>query len=236
MTEVLLKDPGFVGNGSDGNSCMHACMQMVMRTKPNGRVFSFEEIDKILRRKPGYYSWPYAIHSAVHREGFDIQSIGLFSTERFVEKGASYLYEYHDAEAAEVQIKHADMPTILEDARDFLKHCDIVSREHLPTVNDIQEALSNGWHVVPLINPKVLLGHPGYAGHFVFVFGFNDQEIIFMIRDRLNRNTNHGHRSGFRGICSIEPGLRQNRHQDPCHAFAPEVRKCNEVATSTPRR
>jgi hypothetical protein len=76
MSDILLNDPGLVENAADGANCMYACMQMVMRTKPNGRVFSFEEIDKILRRKPGYYSWGYAIHTAVARKGFDVKDIG----------------------------------------------------------------------------------------------------------------------------------------------------------------
>ena len=56
ISGFFLKDPGLVSNGSDGTSCLHACVQMIQKTKEEARVLSFEEIDEILRRKHGQYS------------------------------------------------------------------------------------------------------------------------------------------------------------------------------------
>jgi len=175
----LLKDPGLVPNAPDGNSCLHACAQMIMKTKLGGRVYSFDEINTLLRRKPGQYSWWYAVLDKLGREGFEIKSIDTFSTERFVREGESYLLEYYGLEAGKVQIGKVDVSIIREDAKKFLENKSIEFDKRAATPDDIRNHIQAGWYIVPCINSKILNFEPGYSGHFVFVYGFDDQNIVF---------------------------------------------------------
>jgi len=84
MHDIRLPDPGFVPNAPDRMSCLLACMQMVMKTKSDGVVLSFDEMNKILRRKEGLYSWDYALTETVSRMGFQVQAFSTFSTKRFL--------------------------------------------------------------------------------------------------------------------------------------------------------
>ena len=80
---------------------------MIQKTKEEAPVLSFEEIDGILRRNHGQYSWWYGICPTLVEQGFEICSIGSFSTQRFIDEGESYLFEFLGEEAAWVQIAHA---------------------------------------------------------------------------------------------------------------------------------
>lgn len=179
MSGTHLYDPGCVGNASDGMSCMHACIQMVMRTRQGGRVFSFDEINTILRRKPGLYSWSYAIADAVSQQGFSVRSVSTFATQRFVMEGAAYLRERYGLEAGAVQIAHTDLPTVVDDARKFLENSSIERQERVPEMEDLCRLLDEGWYVVPLVNSKRLNDQDGYSGHFVFVYGYDASDVIF---------------------------------------------------------
>lgn len=179
VSEIILKDPGMVGNDKDDMSCLHACIQMVMKTRTNGTVFSFDEINKIFRSKPGYYSWGYAIAETLSRNGFSVKSILAFSTKRFVEEKEAYLLEWHGEEVGRVQIKNTDMPIVLEDAQKFLKANNIDIIERVPTSDDVRNLLADGWYLIPLVNAKRLNLQPGYAGHFIFVYGFDDDTVLF---------------------------------------------------------
>lgn len=174
---VLLKDPGLTPNGPDGMSCVLACVQMVMRTKPEGRVFSFDEMNTILRRKTGLYTWPYAINEAIVREGFQIEFHGMFDNARFVNEGKNYFLEYFGPEAGQVMIDNTDIPIVREDAGRFINCPGIKCEKRVPSLEDIRTRLRNGWYAMPTVNSRILRSMEGYSAHLVFVFGFDDETI-----------------------------------------------------------
>lgn len=176
---ALLRDPELVANDADGMSCLHACVQMVMRARPDGRVFSFEEINKILRRKQGKYSWGYAIFEALGNEGFKVKSISNFSTEDFVRNGAAYLLDYYGTEAGTIQIANSDLPVVLDDAKRFLENGNVESQRRTPTLDDIRASIHDGGYVIPLVNSRLLKSETGYAGHFVLIYGYDETGVIF---------------------------------------------------------
>ncbi len=177
MTE--LKNPGAVSNGIDKTSCTHACIQMVMRTNPNTEVFSFDKINKILRRKSGYYSWGYATDEALSKKGFKVKSISTFATEQFAKDKEKYLFEYMGREAGKKQAECTDMSIVLEDAKNFLKANNIETIKEVPSLENIRSHIKEGWYAIPLVNGEKLNLKKGYYGHSLFLYGFNDKAVLF---------------------------------------------------------
>ena len=175
----LLKDPGLVGNADDNMSCLHACAQMIMKTKQGAPVHSFDEIDKILRREKGQYSWWYGICADLVKHGFDVCSIGAFSTQRFVDEGEDYLFEFMGEHAARIEIANATISNVREDAREFLANKHAQTLSFALTLDDIRHYIRDGWYVVPSVNARVLNDRLGYNAHFVFIYGFDAQHVIF---------------------------------------------------------
>ena len=82
-------------------------------------------------------------------------------------------------ETAHIQIEHATIANIREDAKRFLANSHIHALSTTPSLDDVRDCLRDGWYVVPLVNARVLNDEDGYSGHFIFVYGFDDQHIVF---------------------------------------------------------
>ncbi len=176
--ERLLKNPGLVENGPDGASCFHACIQMAMRTKSGGHVYSFQEIDAIQKRSPGFYSWEYAMLDRLSQEGFLCEVISAFSLERFVREGAAYLIEYFGEASAKDQIEHTeDLAAVIDFARQYMMRKTAKYDERIPTLDDVRTAIDNGWYLIPTINQRILQADPDFAMHSVFAYGYSERGV-----------------------------------------------------------
>lgn len=179
MVEILLDDPGLVENAEDGMSCFHACVQMIMRTQKTAEVFSFADIDKILRRKPGKYSWEYAVLTELVKRKFDVKLIQTFNLERFIDNPEDYLIEYFGEEAGKNQIENSQLDEVIEDAKNFLSSgCEVV-QNRVPNLEDVRDLLKEGYFLIPIINQKILQSDPGYVAHSIVLFGFSNRGVRF---------------------------------------------------------
>jgi hypothetical protein len=179
MVEILLDDPGLVENAADGTACFHACIQMAMRLKKTADVPSFQDMDQMMRRAPGKYAWEYALLSELIRRNFAVKFIQNFDLQKFVEEPEGYLLEFYGQEAGKIQIENSDLDTVVEDAKNFLE-CASNHRcleQRTPSLDDVKGLLRQGYLLIPLINQRILQADPGYAAHYIVIFGFSDRGV-----------------------------------------------------------
>jgi hypothetical protein len=177
MPEITLPNPGLVENDEDGTSCFIACSQMTLRTRKGGRVPSFPELDQVIHRKPGKYSWEYGMLTYFGDNGFDVKFVSSFDLERLVEEGNSYMYEYFGKEAAEDQISNSDMPQAIADVRAFLRSTGVDIQKRVPQRSDISGLLDQGFYLIPYVNQRILQADPGYVAHTIFVYGYSERGV-----------------------------------------------------------
>jgi hypothetical protein len=177
MPELLNLNPGLVPNDRDGKSCFLACSQMLLRTQHGVAVPSFDQLSRIIHRKPGQYSWEYAMLTYFASVGFSVRCITTFDLKRLCDEGNSYMYEYFGAEAAEDQIRNSDMDQVRKDMREFLEApgVDVISR--IPEQSDVKSLLAEGFYLIPYVNQRILQADPGYVAHTVFVYGFSSRGV-----------------------------------------------------------
>lgn len=175
--EFNLPNPGLVENDSDGTSCFLACIQMIMRRKNGGEVYSFKKLSEIIRRKEGEYSWEYGMLAKLADMNFSVKFISTFDLKRFCEDTIPYMYEYFGDEAAKDQIENSNMNNAVEDSRLFLgnKNSDIDRR--IPEREDITSLIKNGYYLIPYVNQKIFQADPGYVAHTVLLYGFSDRGV-----------------------------------------------------------
>lgn len=152
---------------------------MIMHGLGLSDIPPFTEIDDILKRKPGQYSWPYAMLPYLAQRGIKSHAISLFDTEKFVKDGASYLVEYMGEEAAAVQLARCDLETVIEAASRFLAHASATDEIRTPIIEDIKSYLHDGWYAMPMVNPQRLTQADGYAAHFILLYDFDTNGVLY---------------------------------------------------------
>ncbi len=177
--QTRLSKPEFTANDPSNACCFHACMHMVMNGLGLTSIPTFSEIDTILQRKPGQYSWPYAMLPYLAQRGIKSHAISLFDTEKFVKHGASYLIEYMGEEATTVQLARCDLETVIEAASRFLTHHSATDEIRIPTIEDIKSYLLRGWYAMPMVNPRRLIQADGYAAHFILLYDFDANGVLY---------------------------------------------------------
>jgi len=149
-----------------------------MRTKNGARVYSFDEMDAIQKRKPGFYSWEYALLEKLSLEGYFCKIISTFSIERFIREGAAYMIEYFGQDAAKDQLDHTeDLQTAIDFARHYLSSAAAQYEERIPDLEDVRRAIDDGFYLIPTINQRILQADSGFAMHSVFIYGYSERGL-----------------------------------------------------------
>jgi len=88
-----------------------------------------------------------------------------------------YLAEMYGKEIADTQEQKSDLSQEMAFAAKFRE---VVRPEYrVPTIKDITDFLEDGYLVIVNVNARVLNGKEGYAGHFLVVYGTQDDAIFF---------------------------------------------------------
>jgi hypothetical protein len=175
--ESCLLDPGLVENSSEAEHCLHACLQMVLRSRTGGYVSSFAELDTILERRPGNYAWPYALMAHIAQAGF---SIAIHNDLRFpaliADPKAELVRVYGDAVAND-KLAKSDTGQLVRHIREFLSTGPARKLDRIASMEDIRAYVFDGSYLVLNINQKVLQADPGYVGHYILIYGFSDRGV-----------------------------------------------------------
>lgn len=137
--------------------------------------YSWEELDRFTAKKEGLWTWPTQAHINLLKLGFDVIDMDDLDNERFIKEGGSYLIEKYGEEVGRKQIERSD----IEQERKLMKEYEHYNKHirQLPSIALIAETLDKGFLAICNINAYVLNKKPGYAGHFVVIYGYDDTHL-----------------------------------------------------------
>ena len=183
----LLPAPTFIPNSADGTHCGPAVWRMALETLIPASTWSFEEIDAIIRKEPGTYTWGQTFLPTMLAAGLTVHSISTWDDAQFIARDWDYVRERSgEASAAEQQAHAQDlifvkamMQQCLDDSR--------LTRDLRPaTLDDLTGRLTAGAYVNCTVNSRVLNGREGFNSHSILVYGVDSDTVQFADPGPLN--------------------------------------------------
>lgn len=173
-----LLNPGAVMNSASGEHCVHACFQMIFRTLNGGGVPSFSELDLIMKKEAGKYTWEHILIASMPSHGFDVKIIWTFDLESLVSDTATYLLRHYGDIVGQETIDNSNLDTISSGARALL-HSGVSIDQREPNLSDLELLINEGYYLTVTINQRILQADPGYVAHNIFIYGYSDRGPIF---------------------------------------------------------
>lgn len=170
-----MADVPFFGNPDDTH-CFQAVIRMLLKYYFPKREYSWSELDELTGKKEELWTWPLHAMLRLKDMGFEMINMEDFDYHRFAQEGPSYLKERLGEEVGTAQIVHSDIPCEMKNAELFLQHFDY--SPHIPGLDDLRKLLHQDFLVICNVNSCALNGHEGYIGHFVLVYGIDDNAVI----------------------------------------------------------
>lgn len=99
----------------------------------------------------------------------------MLDYKEFAKDGYNYMRSNYSKEIAELQIRMTNMESEMKNANEMLKY-NIFEKRKL-TIKDIENFFNSGWFIIANVNPFVLIGKEGYAGHAVLIVGIDKNNI-----------------------------------------------------------
>ena len=174
--EIRLPDPGLVENSATAEHCVHACFQMIFRTNLGGAVPSFDELDIIMLKKPGLYTWEHGLLARMPSFGFDTKIIWNFNLARLADDTGNYLIEHYGPEVGAENIRNSNLSDVALGARTLLQSDVAISHDEL-SLESIRELIADGYYILVTINQRTLQADPGYVAHNVFLYGYSSRGV-----------------------------------------------------------
>jgi hypothetical protein len=168
-----VTDPGF------DNQCLQAISKGILKFILD-KDYSFEELDGKTGHLPGKWTFTVQAVRMLHKEGINFMwssnsNLTILEGEERIRK------EY--GESAENIIQHMNMPDVMEAAHYVIEHG--LHKQNTIAVHDIEEHLRQGHPIILLIDVPTLRGErapgaPGiYAGHFITLVGFDNEQFYY---------------------------------------------------------
>lgn len=167
----------FYPNTADDTHCLQAAYRSVLKYFQPDQVYSWDELDRATAKIEGKWTWPMAGIMWFREQGFAVKVIDPFDYAAFAKRGREYLIEQFGKEVAREQEEHSDFAQAQKEAAEFQRTVPYENR--VPTRDDVQSLLSQGYLIVCTINARSLNDRPGYVGHMVVIKGFDGENLIF---------------------------------------------------------
>lgn len=175
---VLLDDPGLVENSEYAEHCVHACFQMIFRTRNGGAVPSFGELDRLMNKRPGKYTYEFALLADMPEKGFETRIIWGLDLNQIISDPKSFFLHHYGREVGTETIINTDLDQLREDAKRLSDNIDkVIIKQRPATKNDLIEHISEGFYIMCTINQRVLQADPGYVAHSIIVFGCSHRGV-----------------------------------------------------------
>ena len=139
------------------------------------KEYSWEELEEFSAKKEGLSTWPTQSYMNLIKMGFEVVDIDEFDNKEFIKEGGRYLIKKYGEDVAQWQIKMSD----LDQERKLMKEYETYNKHQfkLPNLEDVKKALDEGFLVMCTVNSEVLNNEPGYTGHIVLIYGYDDQNL-----------------------------------------------------------
>lgn len=161
----------FFGN-PDNTHCFQCILKMIRKRDFPNEDMSWKELEEFTGKKPGCWTWATQGLVGMKQLGYDVINWREFDYKRFAERGSEYLIERYGLEKGKAQIEHCVISYEMDNARKLGEI--LQTRQGLPTWEDIERLVDQGYLVVCNVNSKALNHKPGYSGHFVLIYHLDD--------------------------------------------------------------
>lgn len=168
-----MKKVPFYPNTPDQTHCVQAGIKIVLKYFLPERDFSMEELEKLTSYIKGKGTWNTAAFINLHKMGFDVVDMDVLDIDEFLKRGPDYMLELYGPEIGQWAIEHTDFPKEQALYRELQQLG--IHQAVTPTIEDIKRLLDDGYLVGPGVNSRALNDKPGFAGHFVVVFDYDDK-------------------------------------------------------------
>lgn len=176
--EVKLLDPGLVENSDTAEHCVHACFQMLLRTRRSYEVYSFSKLDEIMHKVQGKYTFEYNLVAEMPNLGFKTEIIWEFDLLKLSTEPEKFFLEIYGEEVGKITIENSDLEILKLDAKKLNESEKVQIVKRFATFEDIKTKILEGYYILCTINQRVLQADPGYVAHTILVYGFNDRGVI----------------------------------------------------------
>ncbi len=176
--EMTLPDPGLVLNSADAEHCVHACFQMLYRTRGGYAVPSFADLDDSFGKVPGKYTYEFNLLVDMADTGFEVEVVWALNMESLRDDPAAEFVRHFGEEVGGEYIANTDLTLLSSHARRMAKS-QVVRHVRPATQADVFRYLSEGFYLMATINQRVLQADPGYVAHSIFVYGASKRGIRF---------------------------------------------------------
>lgn len=167
----------FYTNTQDNTHCFQAGLRMVLKHFLPDREFSWGELEEMTAKKEGLWTWQLQGILNLKAMGFEVVDIDAFDYRAFIERGGDYLIENYGEEVGQSQIEHSDIAQEQVLAKRYIPLD--VHQQRTPDFTDLESYLKDGYLVTCNVNSHALYDEPGYAGHFVVVYGYENGIVHF---------------------------------------------------------
>lgn len=166
----------FYANTSDDTHCYQAALKMILKYFLPKKEYSWEELEKFTGKKEGLWTWINLGIINMRKLGFDVIQKSDFDRQAFVDEGGDYLKERYGDEVANEQIKHSDIAYEQEVTKEYIQLLGNVPQT--TSLDEIKQLLDKGYLIICNVNSQALNNRVGYVGHFVVVFGYDEEQLF----------------------------------------------------------
>ncbi len=108
--------------------------------------------------------------------GYDVVHMENFDDQRFINEKGAYLTALHGAETGRWMIEHTNIDTEVERVRKINRYSAIFNRT-VPSLDDMRSMLDAGYLLRIAVNWNKLHDKPGYNGHSILGYDYDDTYI-----------------------------------------------------------
>lgn len=167
----------FPDKSDSGLNCYEMVLKMILKYFIPNNEYNLEELEKITQKKEDQFSYSSSSYIFLLNLGFEIKTISMFDTDKFIANGRVYLKEYLGTVLYDIQDASGDIDNGIAMLKDFKetikKNLDFkrnyVSVTSSPKIDDIKSLIDDGF----LIDCTI------YEAHSVLVFGYTDLDVIY---------------------------------------------------------
>jgi hypothetical protein len=172
---MIVKNVPFFPNTPDDTHCLQAVLKMILKYFEPKKDYSFEELDLLSDKVLGKWTWATRALVNLEKMGYKLANMEDFDYHNFSQNGKKYLIKKFGNKVAHQQMVHSDIEKEMVDAKEFIE---IFGNNFvIPEIKDIKYFIDSGYLVGCNINANVLNKEPGYCGHFILIFGYDDQNL-----------------------------------------------------------
>lgn len=176
-----MKQVPFFANTPDDTHCVQAAFRIILKYFLPERDFSFKKLDQMSRKQLGKGTWWPPLLLECTKLGLQVKDIAPFDYSVFIRSGESYVRGFYPEEAADYHLNRTNLTLLRPMLPEFLKKVSVKARP--ATITDVKNLLAEGWLVAAAVNSRTLNNKPGFSGHVIVVFDFNENKDSFWIHD-----------------------------------------------------